>query len=766
MNSEKFLWTIKDEYVDLDKYDILKTQRIVDLLEIVIKEHKSWNDSFVIWLQWSWWSWKTSVLKTLEKRFQGKNKFIIVNFCPWLYNPKCNIFNKFFDKISDSLSLNTTSDRESLDDKFLIYKYQKELSEDWLEQSKNFFWFLKQSLNENYGYIFWLISIFFPFFNFFNIPLRAKILFIFIELIFICTAVYLFYKSYKIRRKLWRIISKYKPIEELKNEIDAKLLSWEKDKKLLVFIDDLDRLENKRIWDIFQIIKSTWNFKNTIYLISYDKQIVEPILNKFYWWKDYLGKIVQYEVNLPKITNDDITSLFYKYIENFISKINENFTTSYEIRSTDFPKFWKFLSFQAWNEVFKTVRDIKRFFNELYADFSIMHSNFIEKEIDIIDFVLIEIIKFADNWLYNLIYQTFSYVFFYNNWFWFDSKLDEFYQRKFETQYEKRLPLIYQLFPIETEWKFSKVQKRSILSISNSDRFNDYFKIYISWFSNTDYNKLCDLINLDMIRWKEYIRDIFSNHMDVSFLNVLSDKIQNIFQYNRLRKKNMEINDITLIFKILFTYDEEIINVKKHSNRWSSIFDFLFNSYMVKLSENNKVYESEFYELLNWFDWKNKLYHIMEYVHINLNQDENYLFEVVKDIPIIQSIKITQSKLWFEKVKNMFDDFKEIFFKKFQLNQLHKDAYRELLFTNWKRLWWITSEQIYNYCVNNDLVKDVLSTIRSNSFHIRNFTSHSYNPQTLKEKIFPYFDKNEQLKILVEFEWTTYENILKNIIES
>lgn len=765
MVSQKFLWTIKDEYVDLDKHDILKTQRIVDLLEIVIKEHITWNDSFVIWLQWSWWSWKTSVLKTLEKRFKDKNDFIILDFCPWLYHPKCNIFNKFFDKISDSLSLNINSDKEDLDDKFTLYRYQKELSEDWLEQSKNFLWFIKESLKENNGYIFWLISILFPFLNFLYIPLRGKILFMIIEFVFIYITVYSFYKSYKIRKKLWRIISNYKPIEELKNDIE-KLLSWEKNKKLLVFIDDLDRLENKRIWDIFQIIKSTWNFKNTVYLISYDKQVVEPILNDFYWWKDYLSKIVQYEVNLPKITNDDITSLFYKYIEDFISKINESFTTYYDIRPTDFSKFWNFLSFQAWNEVFKTVRDIKRFFNELYADFSVMHADFIEKEIDIIDFVSIEIIKFADSWLYNLIYQTFSYIFFYNNWFGLNIKLDDFYQEKFGKQYKKRLPLIYQLFPIETDWKLSKVQRRSILSISNSDRFNDYFKINISWFSNTDYNELCDLINLDLTKWKEYINSIFSNHLDVSFLNVLSDKIQNIFKYNRSRRRNTEINNITSIFKVLFTYDEEIVNVRNSSNHWSSIFDFLFNSYMVKLSDNKKIYESEFYNLLNWLDWKNQLYHIIEYVHINLNQDENYLSKVVKDVPIIQSIQTTQNKLWYEKVKNMFDDCKEIFFKKFQLNQIHKDIYWESLFENWKRLWWITSEQIYNYCIDNNLINDIVSTIRSKSFHIRNISRHSYKPQIIKEKIFPYFDKNEQLKILDEFKWAPLEESLKDIIES
>lgn len=53
MKPNKFLKTTKDDPVDLDNIDYLNTKRIVDLLEIVIKNHSYWSSSFVIWLQWS-----------------------------------------------------------------------------------------------------------------------------------------------------------------------------------------------------------------------------------------------------------------------------------------------------------------------------------------------------------------------------------------------------------------------------------------------------------------------------------------------------------------------------------------------------------------------------------------------------------------------------------------------------------------------------------------------------------------------------------------
>lgn len=73
--------------------------------------------------------------------------------------------------------------------------------------------------------------------------------------------------------------------------------------KILVVIDDIDRLNNDQIRQVFQLVTSVAKFPNTIYLLVFDKEIVVKALEKVQEGsgKDYLEKIIQMPIQIPDI---------------------------------------------------------------------------------------------------------------------------------------------------------------------------------------------------------------------------------------------------------------------------------------------------------------------------------------------------------------------------------------------------------------------------------------------------------------------------------
>ncbi|MCA0366318.1 MAG: KAP family NTPase [Bacteroidetes bacterium] len=73
------------------------------------------------------------------------------------------------------------------------------------------------------------------------------------------------------------------------------------DKKILIVIDDIDRLDSKEIFEVLKILRNTANFKNIIYLLAYDKEYIgqKLIFENTQINNKYLEKIIQLELNLP-----------------------------------------------------------------------------------------------------------------------------------------------------------------------------------------------------------------------------------------------------------------------------------------------------------------------------------------------------------------------------------------------------------------------------------------------------------------------------------
>ncbi|MCT4663741.1 MAG: KAP family NTPase [Flavobacteriales bacterium] len=92
------------------------------------------------------------------------------------------------------------------------------------------------------------------------------------------------------------------------------------DKKVWVFVDDLDRLDAQEIMEVFKLIRNTANFPNMVYVLGYDKEYVAKQLKRSIDANPYhfMEKIVNLEYDLGLVKQE----IFLNY---FIRKLKEIF---------------------------------------------------------------------------------------------------------------------------------------------------------------------------------------------------------------------------------------------------------------------------------------------------------------------------------------------------------------------------------------------------------------------------------------------------------
>jgi hypothetical protein len=98
------------------------------------------------------------------------------------------------------------------------------------------------------------------------------------------------------------------------------------DKKIYIFIDDLDRLDATEILEVFKLVRSTLSISNLVYILIYDKAHIQGVLEKEVTEgnaKNFLDKIIQTEYHVPSkgLMSDYFTKSFAKDFSK-----NENFS--------------------------------------------------------------------------------------------------------------------------------------------------------------------------------------------------------------------------------------------------------------------------------------------------------------------------------------------------------------------------------------------------------------------------------------------------------
>lgn len=167
-------------------------------------------------------------------------------------------------------------------------------------------------------------------------------------------------------------------------------------RKIVVSIDDLDRLHPIEIMEVLKLIRNTANFSNVFYLVGYDKEYVQTAIKTLSEKGsiDYLDKIFQLEVPLPKREKNDILYSLQEHLRKVVSA--EHFDVFENIM---IPNGFRSRYEKAYSGILRQGRDVVRFIN----GFKIIYK-LIGDEVDFECLVLLELIKFRFPAIYELIY--------------------------------------------------------------------------------------------------------------------------------------------------------------------------------------------------------------------------------------------------------------------------------------------------------------------------------------------------------------------------
>lgn len=113
-------------------------------------------------------------------------------------------------------------------------------------------------------------------------------------------------------------------IENLRERIE-KILD-EQDRRVVILVDDIDRLEKSEIHAIFRLVKLTADFKNTAYVLAFDHEMVAAALQERYGsvqqnaGKAFLEKIIQVPLQLPAVDRNSLRKYCFSGVNEALSQ--------------------------------------------------------------------------------------------------------------------------------------------------------------------------------------------------------------------------------------------------------------------------------------------------------------------------------------------------------------------------------------------------------------------------------------------------------------
>jgi len=124
-----------------------------------------------------------------------------------------------------------------------------------------------------------------------------------------------------------------KGIQEQKKVVEQLLRKF--DKKLLIVIDDIDRLSNDQIRQVFQLVTAVAKFPNTIYLLAFDREVVVKALEKIQEGNGnaYLEKVIQVPISVPEISRNKREQVLFSRLDDIVKAYEMRFDTSYGQRA-------------------------------------------------------------------------------------------------------------------------------------------------------------------------------------------------------------------------------------------------------------------------------------------------------------------------------------------------------------------------------------------------------------------------------------------------
>lgn len=193
--------------------------------------------------------------------------------------------------------------------------------------------------------------------------------------------------------KLARNMTSGPTLDQLRNRL-RKSLSDLQHQRVLVIVDDLDRLTPAEALEMVSLVKSLGDLPNVVYLLSYDQPKLAKLLQHALKSNghEFLEKIVQYQVDLPPFDETDLLRLLNSDLASLLPDISRE-------ESDALGTVWHY----TLRPYLRTPRAVRRFVNAL----SVKLPTLVEYT-NIFDLIILEVLRIFEPELYNFIRRELS----------------------------------------------------------------------------------------------------------------------------------------------------------------------------------------------------------------------------------------------------------------------------------------------------------------------------------------------------------------------
>jgi KAP-like P-loop domain-containing protein/outer membrane protein with glycine zipper len=167
------------------------------------------------------------------------------------------------------------------------------------------------------------------------------------------------------------------------------------DRRLLIVIDDIDRLLPEELRQMLTLIKSLGNLPNVTYLLAFARTEVIDLINRAGISNaEYLEKIVQVSFELPRVDRYALRTMLFSRLDGILA--------GRELEDTN---RWGKAFFSYIDPYLKTPRDVTRLCNALQVTWPA-----VQDEVDWTDLIVLEILRLHEASIYDLVLDKLGYL--------------------------------------------------------------------------------------------------------------------------------------------------------------------------------------------------------------------------------------------------------------------------------------------------------------------------------------------------------------------
>ncbi|EHH3739708.1 KAP family P-loop NTPase fold protein [Vibrio parahaemolyticus] len=173
-------------------------------------------------------------------------------------------------------------------------------------------------------------------------------------------------------------------LSDIRQDLSGLLL--ERKAPLIVVMDDLDRLTTSQLRMVFQLIKANLEFPNVVFLLLFQRDLVEDKLNDgAQLGRDYLEKIIQVPFDIPRIETTRLHSLLFNKLDKIIEQ-DASATKMFDSGR------WGNIFHGSLNTYFDNLRSVYRYTSTLSFHFTVLKGKS-AFEVNPVDLIAIECLR-------------------------------------------------------------------------------------------------------------------------------------------------------------------------------------------------------------------------------------------------------------------------------------------------------------------------------------------------------------------------------------